>query len=1016
MSITKKSFIINFLFIFSLIITSIFSYFRGNLDLMNIVVIFVALASYFYGFKKSFIYSLSCTITFTVFQAVFLKYTRQEEVLNAVIGTMFFGLSGAFFGIIGDSVRNNLKIKTDLYKPFTFSHSLARSVGTGLIIIDLKYRLVYMNEKASRITGFSEKDLKNKNIFDYKNFFTENVPEFLKRIENGETIEKTFDFKDKSGKRKKIFYTATQLIEEKKFKGYIVSFSDISQLYVQQETIRDLSSIKDIMYIIALNINESKNTDELFVYLSDSLKSCMQYDNFFLYYIDDESKEFLMNSENINFKNSVVNKITDKDSGVFGYTFNNQIPYISNNTKKDKYFSAISENINSIVCVPLTAKSSVVGVLSIVSESPDAFTQLNTELLSIISSQVAIFIENNNMLKNIEKRKNLFEAIFNYSGASISLLNKDGTITDKNKKWVEFFGNTEKNFLSLLYDHKDITGENFFSASKTLSFQNKYINFNKKTFWGNTYISPVKFGNTVYYVCIIIDITENKEYEEKLMLTMKDLKETKDLATKLAEQKTSFFANLSHELRTPLNGIIGITELLKDTDLSEKQTEYVRTIADSSETLKNIVNDILDITKLESKKFRLNFEYFSIQDLINELKNLFSPIAAKNSLYLNFSKQSNFPLNIYSDKTRVKQIINNLLSNALKFTKEGGVTVDFQANYINDTNVKIKIIVKDTGIGISSENVKKLFTPYEQLKSEITSNYEGTGLGLSITKELINLLKGTIETESEENSGTSFIVTFETSYNNIPIAESEEIQPKNTDISIIVADDNSVNRNIFKSMLEKYENIKLDLCSNGKEVLNLLESDDYDMVFLDVNMPVLDGTETVKIIKSGFGKSLPVIAFTGADSDVNDDIYLFDDYLGKPFTKKDLFEVLNRNSDTVSEKINSLKDDLGITEEILKDIIMDFINSYNETLPEIDSALINKDYTTVEKKCHYLKSALGYLNKNSGYKLLVKTENMAKSKDPETEKIYNYFKISMNSTISELEKINSFISENILDS
>ncbi len=388
------------------------------------------------------------------------------------------------------------------------------------------------------------------------------------------------------------------------------------------------------------------------------------------------------------------------------------------------------------------------------------------------------------------------------------------------------------------------------------------------------------------------DIDDIIHYQDRL-------KEEKEKAVVAERSKSQFLANMSHEIRTPLNGILGMTEILTDKITDVESKEYLKIIQNCGKSLLVLINDVLDFSKIEAGKLDLEFREFNVHELIEECILLFKVSTDKN-INLKFEFEPDTPKWIKSDPIRIKQILDNYLSNAVKFTKQGDIKVYLSHEYSNDERKLLKFSVKDSGIGISHENQQKLFKRFSQVDASDTRLYGGTGLGLSISKKLAVLLGGDVSVTSELGSGSEF--NFTISYENINSSSPQimALENKNTEfekINILLVEDNIVNQKVASNFLKKL-GMDIQVANNGNEAIDLVESNHFDLVFMDCQMPELDGFEATRKIKRTLGKDAPLIIALTASSMKEDIERCFsagmDDFLSKPLSLNSLIEVLNK--------------------------------------------------------------------------------------------------------------------------
>jgi len=389
-----------------------------------------------------------------------------------------------------------------------------------------------------------------------------------------------------------------------------------------------------------------------------------------------------------------------------------------------------------------------------------------------------------------------------------------------------------------------------------------------------------------------------KEQEEQLKDNLIEVK-------RIQSAKDQFLANMSHEIRTPLNGIVGFLNILNETDLTEEQKNYLKTIISSSESLLSIINDILDISKIQSGKLEIENISCNLIDEIKSVVELFVAKADENHNKLNFQIESGIPSTLVCDPLRIKQIISNVIGNAIKFTENGRIDVNIQKESAHNNEVELRFSIKDNGVGIEENKLAHIFDPFSQSDASITRKFGGTGLGLSISNDLLKLMDSKLQVISKVGQGCEFYFYLTLAKHIKAAAEDIDqstvsVMKNASNYNILIAEDNKTNQLLIKTIFFKKFNNKVDIANDGIEAVALYEANNYDIIFMDIQMPNMDGVEACQKIKqyeqNNNLATIPIIALTANNLKGDREKFLqlgMSDFIAKPFTVDEINQVLN---------------------------------------------------------------------------------------------------------------------------
>lgn len=510
--------------------------------------------------------------------------------------------------------------------------------------------------------------------------------------------------------------------------------------------------------------------------------------------------------------------------------------------------------------------------------------------------------------KTLSESEEVFKKIFEGSASGILIVDFSGEVIQCNQEICNILGFSKEELIGIHFLDITYTEDKEKSISVVEVLKQKemdHIQIDKRYFhkrgdyiWSSTNIAPVwnQDGSFRFFIVQINDITDRK-YNE---LTLLEAKESAESANRA---KSEFLANMSHEIRTPMNAVIGYSELLSSMITNKEKREYINAIISAGKNLLTIINDILDLSKIEAGKLNIQYGKVDISYVFEDIYHMFQGALKSKGLEFKVDIDEELPHTLELDEVRLRQILLNLVGNAVKFTDKGYVSLSAQKINENPNNHSIDVVVyvEDTGIGVPKEEFKNIFQTFQQKEGQEHKKYGGTGLGLSICKRLAEMMNGSISLESELGKGSRFSVVL----NNVKIADPtfkrefpkesknwKEIQFEKE--KVLVVDDVVSNRELIKRWLSK-ANLEVLEVQNGQEALEIIEDYQPKLVLMDIRMPIMDGYQaTRKLKEQPSTKKIPIIALTASTmAEDRDNIYHeFDAYLLKPVQAQDLFDQL----------------------------------------------------------------------------------------------------------------------------
>ena len=580
-----------------------------------------------------------------------------------------------------------------------------------------------------------------------------------------------------------------------------------------------------------------------------------------------------------------------------------------------------------------------------------------TILATDVTEQVAT---KKQQLENTERLQFIFDAI----PQKVWTADVKGSINYFNKKWfedIQFDIESLKHggWKKILHPHDQTINEQVWQQAmftgESFQIEQRFLHNDGTYRWhlnrGLPYKS--KSGKILMWVGTFTDIHEQKKLVETLEVTAKIAEEekmraetAKSVAENAVKAKQRFLANMSHEIRTPMNAIIGFTKVVLKTDLSKKQIEYLQAIKTSGDTLIILLNDILDLAKVDAGKMTFEHIPFKPELSVSAMLHLFEPKIQEKNLELIKIYDPNIPQVLLGDPARLHQIILNLVSNAVKFTSTGSIVVSVQLQKENNDEVEVGFSVSDTGIGMTEDTIKVIFDNFEQASSSTSRIYGGTGLGLAIVKQLVESQGGTISVDSKINAGSTFSISLSFKKTKIQLTsevEAEGVVNDLKNIKILVVEDVALNQLLMRTLLDEY-GFGCTIAENGKIAIEKMKVETFDIILMDLQMPEMDGFETTEYIRKTFRSDVPIIALTAdvttADLSKCTSVGM-DEYISKPLDEKLLYaKILNLLKRTAMKNAEATKIIQNSVEKKIKYTDLKYLNERTKSNPAVIKQMI----------------------------------------------------------------------------
>jgi len=708
----------------------------------------------------------------------------------------------------------------------------------------------------------------------------------------------------------------------------VISLAISSQMRLEAE--RKLEFKSQLLSALSLCTEKfllSKTTQEMFQETYDLIGKAAKVDHMYYY-----ERDFTTNTVSQKYKwskSGVTHQITplrqlteDNLKEIYSVAQSKKILNTLTRKLDDTFFKQllIDNEIKSILILPLYINDVFTGFIGFDDcTNEKKWSEEEIYIFQVLANNISSALERNRNENKILESEEKFKLIANNIPGTVYLSKFDAFSTKifLNDEILNLTGYSKSefiennlSFLSLIHpdDKDEVINSQIDNLQSGTPLHNTY-RIQRKTgeyIWVEEFGDVIKKGDEIEFVGgIYFDITNKKETEDAI--------KAKQLAEAANKSKSDFLANMSHEIRTPLNGIIGFTHLLMKTELEEIQEKYMTTINQSAHSLLEIINDILDFSKIEAGKLELFIDLYDIKKVLGQVFDLIVYESNQKNLQLELNVDPDVPKYIWTDIVRIKQILINLLSNAVKFTNEGSIKLNVSVlEKFKSNNCVIRFSVIDTGIGILEKNQKKIFKAFSQEDSSTTRKFGGTGLGLTISNQLLALMESRLQLESKIDIGSNFYfdLNLKTSNQSINEKYNAELKKMNSksdcvnelsdkSLTFLIVEDNKVNMMLLKTIIRNlYNNAFIYECENGYEAVQQFENINPNMVFMDIQMPIMNGYETTKAIRNTTrGRDIPIIAVTaGAEKEERNKCISagMNDYISKPIMKGTVEDALTK--------------------------------------------------------------------------------------------------------------------------
>lgn len=861
-------------------------------------------------------------------------------------------------------------------------------IGDGVVSTDINGIIDFMNNSAEILTGWKAEDVKGRKINDVINLINSETNEPMESpvelvLQTGSSmgLKRNSAIVSKDGTKNYLSASYSPIKNsDSVISGVVMVFRDITRIIkIEEELVKERDNLRRNQEDLETYQLLSKITRDIILFIDSDSDNIIDANEAAVNAYGYSKKELL----SLNMRD--IRKSSSFTSEQIKLSSQNGISFESEHYRRDGTFFPIEVNAQE---VDTGSKRIILGIIRDISERKHAIEALYQSEAKFKS--LFMNLKSGLSYNKIILDENGIPIDFQYIEVNEAYSNMIGHKRDYivGRRFLEVFKDITVSITEIIKTFGKVALDDLY-----IPYDDYYSEIDDKWYYTSIY-SPEKD----YFIIIMNDSTERKMAEV-------ELHKAKEIAETANKAKSEFLANMSHEIRTPLNGITGMLDLMISTDIGNEQKEYIETAQKCTKSLLRIINDVLDFSKMEVGKLIIENINFDIIELMGEIIKIYSPVATQKGLELNFKYSSTIERNVIGDPNRLRQVLNNLIYNAIKFTESGEVCLELTKLSCSEENIETQFAIIDTGIGIPKRKKEKLFKSFSQVDGSFSRKYGGTGLGLAISKQLVEMMGGRIWAKSEEGKGSTFYFII-----NFKIADQykEELSTViNIDktlmpLHILLAEDDEINQKVTSIILEKRGH-RVDIVGDGEEALKFLEINKYDIVLMDIQMPKMDGINTTKEIRKReriTNEHTLIIAMT-AYALQGDREYLLsigmDGYLSKPFKMETLLEVIERitykdDFDTIPYNRFTLDPngdfilDSPVSFDVKNDDLL-VVEGLDLLINELNALLEVGDLFQIEKEAHEIKFLANKMGADSLKTIAFKIElaarnlNMVKIKD-----------------------------------